>query len=242
MEYDTATPTARDESADRLRAGTDILLVAAISAAAFAAESAAAGFLPWGAEARGVVAVLAGAIAAVLMTRHRGGTLADLGFREPRRWSTVPLWVVGILAAYIVAQGPVPLLVGQFLHVPEPDLSRYDALRGNLFGVLAMALVLPLTAAIPEEVLYRGFLIERLSRLLGPLPGSALIAVLLQALVFGSVHFQWGVGGVVVTTVMGIVWGIAFLLCGRNLWIVIIAHSAAHLALLAQLYFSPAPA
>jgi hypothetical protein len=39
---------------------------------------------------------------------------------------------------------------------------------------------------------------------------------------------------------MGAVWGTAFLLCGRNLWIMIIAHSTAHVALVAQLYASPA--
>ena len=43
----------------------------------------------------------------------------------------------------------------------------------------------------------------------------------------------------IVTTMMGAVWGTAFLLCGRNLWIVIIAHSVGHLALVAQLYSAP---
>ena len=64
----------------------------------------------------------------------------------------------------------------------------------------------------------------------------------MQAFIFGLVHFQWGVGGIVVTTIMGLVWGVAFLLCGRNLWIVIIAHSTAHLLLVMQLYFAPVPA
>jgi hypothetical protein len=67
------------------------------------------------------------------------------------------------------------------------------------------------------------------------------LAVLCQAVVFGLVHFQWGFGGIIVTAIMGAVWGFAFLLCGRNLWIVIIAHSMAHVALLAQLYHAPPP-
>jgi hypothetical protein len=53
------------------------------------------------------------------------------------------------------------------------------------------------------------------------------------------VHFQWGLGGIFATSIMGAVWGFAYLLCGRNLWIVILAHSMAHLALVTQLYFSP---
>jgi hypothetical protein len=219
----------------------DIAIVALVSLLAFLGEIAAAERLPWGAEARGVLAVLAGAAAAVAITLGRGGRLADLGFRRPRRWLTVPAWVLGILIVFVVAQNAVPLLVAPFFHLPEPDLSRYDAVRGNLAAAISLAVVLPLTAAIPEEILYRGFLIGRLTRLFGAARGAPMLAVLAQALVFGLVHFQWGPGGIVVTAIMGAVWGFAFLLCGRNLWIVIIAHSMAHVALLAQLYHAPPP-
>ena len=64
------------------------------------------------------------------------------------------------------------------------------------------------------------------------------MSVIVQALVFGSVHFMWGIGGVIVTVVMGLVWGTAYLLCGRNLWIVILAHSAAHVLFVIQLYLA----
>lgn len=238
MNQVTMTNTAETGRSGRFTALTDILVVGAVSAVAFGTELAAADRLPWGDEARGVLAVLAGAVAAVLLTRHRGGTLVRLGFRRPRRWSTVPLWVIAILVVYVVAQNLVPLAVARFLELPEPDLSRYDALRGNLPATLAMALILPLTAAIPEEVLYRGFLIERLSRVFAGAPAAGVLAVAVQAFLFGLVHFQWGPGGILVTTIMGLVWGFGFLLCGRNLWVVIIAHSTAHLALLAQIYFS----
>ncbi len=73
----------------------------------------------------------------------------------------------------------------------------------------------------------------------GGAKGAAVYAVLVQTLIFGSVHFQWGLGGIFVTAIMGAVWGFACLLCGRNLWIVILAHSTAHIALVTQLYFSP---
>ena len=68
------------------------------------------------------------------------------------------------------------------------------------------------------------------------------IAVVSQAVIFGSVHFQWGLAGIVMTSIMGLVWGGAYLLCGRNLWIVIMAHSAAHVALVLRLYSLPVPA
>jgi hypothetical protein len=129
-----------------------------------------------------------------------------------------------------------PLLVSSFIVLPEPDLSRYDAISGNLGAAIAMALLLPLTASIPEEVIYRGFLIGRLTDAFGQNAGGAVVSVLVQAILFGAVHFMWGVGGMLVALIMGIVWGTAYLLCGRNLWVVILAHSAGHILGVVQLY------
>ena len=113
------------------------------------------------------------------------------------------------------------------------DLSRYAPLAGSLPAAIAVALILPFTASIPEEIIYRGFLIGRLESLLG---GNVVLAVGVQALIFGAIHFQWGLGGMIVTVIMGAIWGAAFVLCGRNLWIVIIAHSAGHVLGAVQLY------
>jgi len=216
----------------------DILIVFAVSALAFVLEDFAnsQGWISVGAEARGVTAILGGTLAAVSVVLARGGTLADLGFRRPERWTTVPFQVIGILVAFIAVQTLAPLLVSSFISMPEPDLSRYDSILGNLSAAIVMALVLPLTASIPEEIIYRGFLIGRLSDIFGRDIGGASMAVLVQALAFGAVHFMWGIGGVIVTFMMGIVWGTAYLLCGRNLWVVIIAHSTGHVLFVIQLY------
>ena len=216
----------------------DIMIVVAVSALAFFLEDLAIsrGWIPFGEAVRGAITVIAGAIAAVAVVLIRGGTFSDLGFRRPERWARVPLQVTGILAAFIAVQILAPLLVSSFIAIPEPDLSRYDSISGNLGAAIAMALLLPLTASIPEEVIYRGFLIGRLSDIFGQNTGGACITVLIQALAFGAVHFQWGVGGMIVTVIMGIVWGTAYLLCGRNLWVVILAHSAGHMLGVVQLY------
>jgi membrane protease YdiL (CAAX protease family) len=224
---------------DKLHPLAAIAIVIAVSAAAFAGELAVADRLPWGDEARGVGAVLLGAVAALWLTVRGGGTLADLGLVRPNRWWTVPFWVLGILGTFVAAQALVPQLIAPLFDLPAPDMSRYDYIRGDALAASAMALLLPLTAAIPEEIVYRGFLMRQFTRLYGDGHTGTTLAVLSQALVFGSVHFQWGLGGVVMATIMGLVWGVAYLLCGRNLSIVILAHSAAHIALVLQLYSAP---
>ena len=234
-----ATPGAGD---NELRPLTAIAVVVVVSAMAFVGELAVADVLPWGVEARGVIAVLSGAIAALWLTLRKGGSVVDLGLTRPKRWWTVPFWVLGILVVFVLAQALVPLLLAPIFDIPAPDMSRYDFIRGNALAAVSMALLLPLTAAVPEEIVYRGFLVHQFERLYGNTRAGAILAVLSQAFIFGLVHFQWGLGGILMTSIMGLVWGFAFLLCGRNLWVVIMAHSAAHIALILQLYFAPAPA
>ena len=78
---------------------------------------------------------------------------------------------------------------------------------------------------------------NRLSQIFGVGLGGVLLTILVQGLVFGSIHYAWGIGGIIITTIMGLIWGAAYILCGRNLWIVIIAHSIGHIIFVAQLYF-----
>ena len=149
----------------------------------------------------------------------------------------VPVWVVGILVVFLGAQILIPQFISLFFEVPAPDMSKYDSLRGNLGAAIGMALILPLTASIPEEIIYRGFLMDRLGRIFGSGLSGTVWTVLVQGLIFSLVHYQWGLGGVILTFFMGLIWGTAYILCGRNLWIVIIAHSTGHVLWVVQLYF-----
>jgi membrane protease YdiL (CAAX protease family) len=218
----------------------DILIVSAASIGAFALESwaSSAGLVDAGDAARGAFAVIVGVLTTLAVVRHRGETWSDLGFKRPARWSTVPLWVVGILGAFVVGQTLAPKLLSVFIELPQPDFSRYDAIVGNLPAAIAMALILPLTAAIPEEIIYRGFLIGRLEAIFGGLSAGPVLAVAVQSLVFALIHFAWGIGGILLAGIMGAIWGTAYMLCGRNLWIVIMAHSGGHILLVVGLYLS----
>ncbi len=218
----------------------DVLIVFGASALVFLIEEQAnaRGLIPFGEVVRGAPTVMGGALAVLALVHVRGRSLSDLGFTRPSRWSTVPVWVLGMLAAFVAAQLLTPVLVSQFFTLPQPDMSRYDSILGSLPASVAMALLLPLTASIPEEIIYRGFLIGRLEHLFGSGAWSTSLAVIVQALVFGAVHFQWGLGGMIVAAIMGLVWGAGFLLCGRNLWIVIMAHSTGHMLGVLQLYLS----
>ena len=79
------------------------------------------------------------------------------------------------------------------------------------------------SAAFGEELLWRGFLMDRLARLPG-LRGRAVAVVAIQAVLFGLPHLYQGWSGVVVTGIIGLILGWMRLRTGGNLWALVIAH------------------
>jgi membrane protease YdiL (CAAX protease family) len=82
-----------------------------------------------------------------------------------------------------------------------------------------------ITAAFLEEFLWRGYLIERLVDLPGMQSKLAwAIAVVGSAVIFGLVHYDQGLAGMFKVGAVGLVFGLSYLVVGRNLWPLIIAH------------------
>lgn len=78
-----------------------------------------------------------------------------------------------------------------------------------------------LIGAIEEELLFRGILIDRLRRIFR----SNVKAVILGAVIFGSVHLYHGLVGAAGSLAMGLVLGTVFALSGR-IWPCVAAHAA----------------
>jgi membrane protease YdiL (CAAX protease family) len=93
-----------------------------------------------------------------------------------------------------------------------------------------------ITGGFIEEFIYRGLMVDRLHRICGGGRRSLWLAALLCGVPFGLVHFQWGVGGMLVTAVMGSVLGFMYLATGRNLWPLIAAHATLDFVLMLQVY------
>ena len=105
--------------------------------------------------------------------------------------------------------------------------------------LLAALVAVFIGSSIGEEVIYRGFLITRLSELGANGKWATRSSVVVSAIVFGLVHYNWGVMGIIQTTFMGLALGISYVLVGRNLWIPILAHGYMDTILLVGQYFTP---
>jgi membrane protease YdiL (CAAX protease family) len=140
---------------------------------------------------------------------------------------------VGGLTAYLIGGWVAQL----WPSVPaEADLSRYDFLQGNLPMLLLSLLGVYVVSSFGEEVVYRGFLINRIAELKRNGHHMQVFALLGSSLLFGLAHWDWGLAGVVQTGFFGLGLGIAYLLVGRNLWINVLPHGYMDTILLVALY------
>ena len=80
------------------------------------------------------------------------------------------------------------------------------------------------TIAFGEEMLFRAFLIDCLAMLFRHAKARWALALIGSSLAFGLIHYDWGLAGMVETTLMGFLLGFVYLRVGRNLWVTIIAH------------------
>ena len=80
------------------------------------------------------------------------------------------------------------------------------------------------TASFCEEMVFRGFLMHRAVEMFGSRRFAWILAALFQAVLFGLVHAYQGIGGILTTGLIGLSFGLLYLVARRNLWPTIIGH------------------
>lgn len=145
--------------------------------------------------------------------------------------------IVFVLAtgAFILAS----IIMANITGVPEAsDMSAYNYIKGN-FGMLALSLIsVYFVSSFGEEIVYRAFLINRISELTSKRKSHLIIAVIISSIIFGLAHYSWGLIGIIQTTFMGMALGYAYLYLKRKIWVLIIAHAYMDTLLMVQLYLA----
>lgn len=174
---------------------------------------------------------------ATLLLRLNKETWADVGMRRPRPFWRVPLLVIGGYAVLGAAAAGLTLIVLPALGIAPETHALFGALRGDfgeyLYWLLPVAWG---SAAVGEELVFRGFLQSRLERMFGASLVAGLLAALTQAAIFGALHLYQGAGGALVAGATGFVIGLVYLCGGRNLWACIILHGLIDTVSLTAIY------
>ncbi len=124
----------------------------------------------------------------------------------------------------------MPLFGAPALNMP------YHYLAGNagaLPGAIAMVLI---SAAIGEEIFFRGYLFERLGALFGTGKTALSATILLTSALFAAGHYQnMGLPGVEQAAITGMVFGGIFA-WRKQIVVVMVAHAAFDVAAIALIY------
>jgi membrane protease YdiL (CAAX protease family) len=173
-----------------------------------------------------------------VVSRIRGSTWSDFGLARPKSWGRTILMGLGVTVGIIVSFPLLMALVQLVVPIPQQDVSRFAFLRGDLPNLIINVLAMWFTAGFLEELLWRGYLMNRLVDLQGNKTKLTwVIALIGSAIIFGLGHTYQGLGGVVKVTAAGLLFGAAFLTVRRNLWPVIIAHALLDTISFVQHYF-----
>ncbi|MGB2603381.1 MAG: CPBP family intramembrane glutamic endopeptidase [Candidatus Sulfotelmatobacter sp.] len=106
----------------------------------------------------------------------------------------------------------------------QPDLETFRALNGNLKWTLIAIAGAWTLAAFGEEMVYRGYLMNRVADLLNRTRRAWIISLIAVHVGFGLAHAYQGMTGAIDEGLMGLLLGLIYLRTGRNLSVPIVAH------------------
>ena len=147
-----------------------------------------------------------------------------IGLHKPRSWKKLWLEAIAISILLLIVVDIMLTPVFEMLFGGQPDVSAFDAIRGNFLNYITLILIMWVIAAFGEEFVYRGLLVKRLGILLGNTNAAYWIAVLCSSILFGLAHQYQGVSGMVSTGLVGFIFGAIFIKSKNKLWLTILTH------------------
>lgn len=158
----------------------------------------------------------------MLNKKEMQGSLAFLGLNKPQNWwksLLVTGATLGIIVLFTILLKPLIDKLG-----PPPDINFLMGIKNSIPNLIFSLILVWVTGDILEEIVFRSFLINSLDLLFGRNSMSQIVAVVISSLIFGGIHAYQGIPGMITTTCLGLIFGIAFLFNGRRIWPLIVVH------------------
>jgi len=148
----------------------------------------------------------------------------QIGFRRYLTWPTTLLLGIacGVGLELFDLFGKQRLLT-RLLGKP-PDLSDFAAVKGHFKFALLMIALVWIFAAFGEELVYRGYLMNRMADLGRGTRTAWIVSLLVTSAIFGLTHYHQGLTGIVEEGSDGLILGLLYLARRRNLAVPIVAH------------------
>jgi membrane protease YdiL (CAAX protease family) len=150
----------------------------------------------------------------------------QLGLARPANWvQTVGLGIIAGAGLEVLSLWLLHPLFDELLRKPEM-LPQFHSLHGNILEISFWLFIGGPMVAIGEEMVYRGYLLNRFADLVGHSQAGWAVGLIGSSTLFGLGHAYQGLTGIVETFLMGCALGILYFAARRNLWLPIIAHGS----------------
>lgn len=180
------------------------------------------------------IGMLTGVSVGLIILRPSPDVIRKYGFRMPASFQEGAKTTVFIIVGAIVIFNLVDWLVAP--EFGEANIDAFEPIAGNP-GLLILTLFASwIGAAVGEEAVFRGFVQTHIARAIGGERGEW-IAILVQALIFASLHFYQGWAGVIHLFFFALFLGWTFWRSGRSLLPLILAHGTINTFSFVALYF-----
>jgi membrane protease YdiL (CAAX protease family) len=110
-----------------------------------------------------------------------------------------------------------------FVHT-RPHLHAFSDVHRHPLYLLATLIISWTSAGFGEEMIFRGYLLNRFSDLFGNNFVCWTLALLAQSVVFGAAHGYQSPVGLIEIGIYGLLLGLLYLATKRNLWVCAVAH------------------
>ena len=173
------------------------------------------------------------AILVLIWAKISGTPWREIGYVRPRNWvRAILVGIVFCVAFKFVMKAVVMPCLGA-----PPINQAYHFVTGNPAVIPMMLYLLIVVAGFGEETLYRGWMFERLGKLLGQSAPSKVAIVLITAILFASAHYpEQKLPGAEQALITGLIFGSIFAVTGR-IFMLMIAHTAFDLTALWMIYY-----
>ncbi len=164
------------------------------------------------------------ALFAYLLIGDRKEKFKSVGFNRPKNW--INLILITLIFGIILELG--------FQSIVEPvienglgsklDLSNLEGIKGDPLNYLLLLAISWLVGGFLEEVLFRGFLLDRISLLFKNRKLGNILGILITSTVFGLAHMYQGYAGVIATGLISVILGVVYVSSNKVLWYSVFIH------------------
>ncbi|MDW3191553.1 MAG: type II CAAX endopeptidase family protein [Cytophagales bacterium] len=156
--------------------------------------------------------------------KHSGEKWSQFGLSWPFKWWWLIVAVVGLFACKLFIIQPTQDLIRSGLDLPRSDHRFFAHIEGNSLALTIWLLIAWLSGGFGEEMIFRGYLIGRISPLFHNETVGFAIAITFQAVIFGLGHAYAGWGTALMSMTNAFLLGLFLILVKRSIWPLIIVH------------------